>query len=224
MKKRKIKLRNFLIFLLIVIGFIFVVFLIVNIPTKNILIRNTEYLNDDYILELADIKDYPSFILTNSYKVKTKIKKSPYVNDCKVKKKFYNVFEITITEEKPIFYNKNNNKYIFSSGSSISDETISNSFRVPRLNNYVPDKKYSKFIKAMGKINTDILGKMSDIEYVPNDFDKDRFVVYMDDGIMVYLTLTKFKQINYYNDVVSQLEGRHGILYLDSGNHFEIKE
>ena len=65
---------------------------------------------------------------------------------------------------------------------------------------------------------------MSDIEYVPNDFDKDRFVVYMDDGNMVYLTLTKFKQINYYNDVVSQLEGRHGILYLDSGNHFEIKE
>ena len=224
MKKRKIKLRNFLIFLLIVIGFIFVVFLIVNIPTKNILIRNTEYLNDDYILELADIKDYPSFILTNSYKVKTKIKKSPYVNDCKVRKKFFNVFEITINEEKPIFYNKNNNKYIFSSGSSISDETISNSFRVPRLNNYVPDKKYSKFIKEMAKINVDILGKMSDIEYVPNDFDKDRFVVYMDDGNMVYLTLTKFKQINYYNDVVSQLEGRHGILYLDSGNHFEIKE
>lgn len=223
-KKRKIKLRNFIIFLLIVIGFILCVFLIVNLPTKNILIKNTDYLNDDYILDLAKLKDYPSFIMTNSYKVKNRIKKSPYVNDCKVKKKFFNVFEITIKEEQPIFYNKNNNSYLFSSGSFIKDDSINSTFRVPRLNNYVPDKKYNRFIKAMSKINVDILGKMSDIEYVPNDFDKDRFVVYMDDGNMVYLTLTKFKQINYYNDVVSQLEGRHGILYLDSGNHFEIKE
>ena len=223
-KKRKIKLRNFLIFLFIIVGIIFSVFLIVNLPTKNILIKNTDYLNDDYILELAEIKDYPSFVMTNSYKVKTKIKKSPYVMDCKVKKKFFNVFDIIITEEKPLFYNKNNNKYIFGSRKSIKDDTINSNFRVPRLNNYVPDKKYESFIEEMNKINVDILGKMSDIEYVPNDFDKDRFVVYMDDGNMVYLTLTKFKQMNYYNDVVSQLEGRHGILYLDSGNHFEIKE
>ena len=66
--------------------------------------------------------------------------------------------------------------------------------------------------------------KISDIEYVPNDYDKDRFLLYMDDGNMVYLTLTKFKQIEYYNDVLEQLEGRKGILYLDSGNHFQIKE
>ena len=223
-KKRKIKLRNFMIFLLIIIGFIFGVVLIVNLPINNILIKNTDYLNDDYVLELAKIKDYPSFVLTNSYKVKNRLKKSPYINDCNVKKKFFNVIEINIKEEQPVFYNKNNNEYVFGSGNTIKDDTVNNSFRVPRLNNYVPDKKYKTFVKAMSKINVDVLGKMSDIEYVPNDFDKDRFVVYMDDGNMVYLTLTKFKQINYYNDVVSQLEGRHGILYLDSGNHFEIKE
>lgn len=223
-KKRKIKLRNFFIFLLIVIGFILCVLFIINIPTKNILIMNTNYLNDDYIMELADIKDYPAFIITNSYKTKRRILKSPYVYDCKVKKKFFNVFEITVTEERPIFYNKNTNKYVFSSGNTIKEDDISSKFRVPRLNNYVPDKKYKSFVKGMSKVNDEILGKMSDIEYVPNDFDKDRFVVYMDDGNMVYLTLTKFKQINYYNDVLAQLEGRHGILYLDSGNHFEIKE
>ena len=41
---------------------------------------------------------------------------------------------------------------------------------------------------------------------------------------MVYLTLTKFRMIKYYNEVLGQLEGRKGILYLDSGNHFQIKE
>ena len=73
-------------------------------------------------------------------------------------------------------------------------------------------------------IKEDTLGKISDIEYKPNEYDKDRFLLYMDDGNMVYLTLTKFKMINYYNDVLSQLEDKHGILYLDNGNHFQIKE
>ena len=46
----------------------------------------------------------------------------------------------------------------------------------------------------------------------------------MDDGNLVYLTLTKFKMINHYNEVIPQLEGHKGILYLDSGNHFKIME
>ena len=79
-------------------------------------------------------------------------------------------------------------------------------------------------IKNMGKIDKSVLAKISDIEYKPNEYDKDRFLLYMDDGNMVYLTLTKFNMINYYNDVLEQLEDRKGILYLDNGNHFQIKE
>ena len=60
--------------------------------------------------------------------------------------------------------------------------------------------------------------------YVPNEYDKDRFLLYLDDGNMVYLTLTKFKMLNYYEEVLPQLEGKKGILYLDSGNHFKIME
>ena len=97
-------------------------------------------------------------------------------------------------------------------------------FRIPRVINYVPNDKVNSFIKDMGKVKRDILGKISDIEYVPNEYDKDRFLLYMDDGNMVYLTLTKFEMINYYNEVLGQLEDHKGILYFDSGNHFEIKE
>ena len=35
---------------------------------------------------------------------------------------------------------------------------------------------------------------------------------------------TEEGHINYYNDVLEQLEDKHGILYLDNGNHFQIKE
>lgn len=223
-KKRKIKLFNLLLVLLIIGGLSFGIYYSLQIPVKNIIIKNTSYLNDDMILELAGIKDYPSFITTKSKKIEKKLKQSPYISKAKLRKKLGFIFILDISENQPLFYDVNQNKYIFDNKEKIKENDISNNFRVPRLLNYVPDKKYTKFIFAMKKVDSSILSKMSDIEYQPNDYDKDRFLLYMDDGNMVYLTLTKFKMINHYNEVLKQLDNHKGILYLDNGNHFQIKE
>ena len=223
-KKRKIKLVNLLIVLLVITGLSFGIYFSLQIPVKNIIIKNTTYLNDDIIIDLADIKDYPSFILTKSNVIEKKLQDSPYISKAKLRKKLGFIFVIDIYENQPLFYDINQNKYIFDNKEKIEENDISNSFRVPRLLNYVPDKKYSKFISVMKKVDPSILSKMSDIEYQPNDYDKDRFLLYMDDGNMVYLTLTKFKMINHYNEVLKQLENHKGILYLDNGNHFKIME
>lgn len=223
-KKKKLKIVPFLIVLLILTGLFFSVHQALNANIKNIVIKNGSYLNDDYVIELAGIKDYPSFYLTSSKKIEKNLKKSPYIISAEVKKKFYHVLEIDLKVDNPLFINNSSNEVVFEDeGTVLVDEEI-DLFRVPRLMNYVPDDKYKTFISKMALIDKGILGKISDIEYTPNDYDKDRFLLYMDDGNMVYLTLTKFKQINYYNDVLEQLEGRKGILYLDSGNHFQIKE
>ena len=223
-KKTKIKMRNFLMVLLVFLGLFFVVAFSLRIKTKNIVIKGNNYLNDDYVIDLAGVRDYPYFILLKNRKIEKRLNSSNYIYSCTVRKKIGFVLEINVLENKALFYNTNTNKYVLSNNEVVSEDGISHSFRVPRLLNYVPDKKYSKFVTGVSKIKDDILSKISDIEYKPNDFDKDRFLLYMDDGNMVYLTLTKFKMVNHYNEVLSQLEGHKGILYLDSGNHFEIKE
>lgn len=223
-KKRKLKVLNFFIVLLVLIGLFFAVYFGTQIPVKNIVIKNTNYLNDDYIIELAGIKNYPSFILTRSDKIKEKLESSKYIASAKLRKKYGFIFELEIKENKALFFDTDKEKFIFDNQEEVKSEKISESFRVPRLLNYVPDKKYEKFIKEMNNIKKDTLSKIADIEYKPNDYDKDRFLLYMDDGNMVYLTLTKFNMINHYNEVLSQLENHKGILYLDNGNHFQIKE
>ena len=222
-KKRKLRVGRLLFILVILGGLFFGGYTFVKLPIENIIINGTKYLNDDYILELSNLKNYPSFMLTSSRKTIKKLEKSPYINSAKVKKKFFHKIVIEIKENKPLFYSEVDKKMVFSNKESIDVEDYS-LFRVPRLLNYVPDTKYNSFIKNVNRVDEEILGMISDIEYVPNDLDKDRFLLYMDDGNMVYLTLTKFKMINYYNDVLAQLEGRKGILYLDNGNHFQIKE
>ena len=223
-KKRKLKVFNLLLVLLFLTGLFFGVYFLLQIKVQNIIIKNTNYLNDDYILELGEIIDYPKFFLTRSSVVERKIKKSSYINKVKLHKKYPFIFELDIEENKPLFYDTSSDKYVLDNNSNVVDDNISHSFRVPRLLNYVPDQKYSKFVKNMGNIKDDILIKISDIEYKPNEFDRDRFLLYMDDGNMVYLTLTKFKMINHYNEVLKQIDNHKGILYLDNGNHFQIKE
>lgn len=223
-KRKKIKIIPFLIVLLVIAGLSFGVYEVLNARILNVIIKNGEYLNDDYVINLAGIKDYPSFYLTNTISMRKKVEKSPYIIQAKIKRKFYHALEIDLDVNHPLFINNSTNMVVFENEKTVATSSEVDLFRVPRLINYVPDDKYQSFIKGMAKIDKGILGKISDIEYTPNDYDKDRFLLYMDDGNMVYLTLTKFKQINYYNEVLGQLEGRKGILYLDSGNHFQIKE
>ena len=223
-KKRKIKLLPCLIVLLVLGGLSFIVYFFLKLPILNLIVENTTYLNDDYILELAEVKDYPSFWLFSTSNMERKLENSPYISDAQVERKFFHILVFNIDENKPLFINNTNNTVVFSDKEEVSVSDRIDLFRIPRLINYVPDNKYQSFIKGMANIKKDILGKISDIEYQPNDYDKDRFLLYMDDGNMVYLTLTKFDMINYYNDVLSQLENRKGILYLDNGNHFQIME
>lgn len=223
-KRKKLKLIPALIVLLILGGLFFGTYSFINTKLKNIIIYNNNYLNDDYIIKLADIYDHPKFWLINTSKSSKKLKNSPYIKDVKIRRKFYNVLTISVTENLPIYFNNSDSTIVFEDGESVAEEEAIDLFRIPRVINYVPNDKVNSFIKDMGKVKRDILGKISDIEYVPNEYDKDRFLLYMDDGNMVYLTLTKFEMINYYNEVLGQLEDHKGILYFDSGNHFEIKE
>ena len=223
-KKTKIKLFSLLIVLLVLTGLFFGVKCILNARTKNIIVKGTTYLKDDYILELAEVKNYPGFISLNTWKCEKNLNKSKYISKSKIKKKLNFTLELIINENKPLFYDTNTNKYVLSNNETAKEDNVNINFRIPRLLNYVPDKKYEKFKIGMNKIEKNTLSKISDIEYKPNDYDKDRFLLYMDDGNLVYLTLTKFKLINHYNEVVTQLEGHKGILYLDSGNHFQIME
>ena len=73
-------------------------------------------------------------------------------------------------------------------------------------------------------IDRDILIRISEIKYDPTELDNERFLFYMNDANYVYVTLSKIDLINSYNEIYPTLEGKKGILYLDSGNHFEIKK
>jgi len=85
-KRKKLRIFRLLLVILILGVIVFAIYLYLDTSIKNIVIKGTTYLNDDYIIELAKIDDYPSFYYTTSHGIKKRLKSSPYIKEVEVKK------------------------------------------------------------------------------------------------------------------------------------------
>ncbi len=216
-KKRKISGKKVLRFFLLVAAALIAYSILTHTKISNIYITGNNTLKDQEIIRLAGLEDYPSVVKNGSLIIKKRLKSSDMIIDAKVRISFNKIY-IEIKENRPLFYNKSKNKTIMLDGKEMDMITT------PYLLNYIPDTIYDEFVKKMTDINLDILERISDIEYNPNTVDSKRFYLSMTDGNYVYLTLNYFNKINGYLDMIKQFNGRKGILYLDSGGYFEIKE
>lgn len=219
--KRKFNPLKFLSFIAFIIICYFLTVYLLDIKTKNIVVLNNNYYNDEKIIETSGIENYPKFLSLNTNKIKKKLLKLDLIENVTIKKKWNFVLELTIKEKKILYLVRSENKYRLSDNKLYDlDDVLS----VPTLINYIPESNEKKFVNAFKNIDNNIISMISEIEYSKTSYDSDRFLLYMNDGNMVYVTTTKLKSLNKYVDIVSKLENKKGILYLDSGNYFEIKE
>ncbi|MEG1143465.1 MAG: FtsQ-type POTRA domain-containing protein [Bacilli bacterium] len=223
MKQKKVKVRKFNILkFLIIILFLYLIvsacYKVINLPIKNIYIFGNDILEDYEIINSAKIETYPSFIRSYSYKIKKNIMKLKLIKSVKVKKKLFGTIEIYVTERKVLF--KEDNVYTLEGNITYKDKQCIS----PILVNFVPLEVKKKLIDEISLINKNILNKISEIEYNPSSYDEERFILYMNDKNLIYITLNKIDVLNRYNDIIKKLDGHEGILYLDSGNYFEIRK
>lgn len=212
---KKIKIVNILIVLLLFYIIGFYTYKVVVAPINNIFVVGNKYLTDQEIIDIAGVRNYPSFILTTKYNMKKKLLKNDLIDEVKIKKRFGRILTIEVEESSPLFIY--NDKVILSNSKQIENKN----YKLPTITNYVEDDILNKLIEKYQNVDDEIKIMISEIEYVPNDIDKERFIITMNDGNYVYITLYKITSINEYIKIVSTLNNKKGILYLDSGNYFE---
>ena len=220
-KKKKFNFKKIFTFIIVIIILYFVVNYLINIKTKNIVILNNNYYSDDEIIEQANIEDYPKFLLLSKSKIKKKLLKLDLIEDVKIEKNSDFALRIDVKEKKILYFIRSNNEYMTSDNKSYK---LDNVIGVPTLINYVPEEVEKSFVKEFKNVDSNIISLISEIEYSKTNFDEKRFILYMNDGNEVYITTTKLDVLNKYVDIVKKIDGKTGILYLDSGNYFEIKE
>ena len=165
--------------------------------------------------------NYPSFIKSSKKDIKKKLLKNEFIKNVTITKKYPFKLYIDIEEYKIICFDKNINKLYLDNGTKVNN--IYNITDSPILINDVGNL-YDEFINKFSLVDKVILLKISEIEYTPVEVDKERFLLRMNDEYYVYITLSKIKILNKYNEIYDKMEGKKGIIYLDSGNYVEIKE
>lgn len=218
-KKIKIKYRFILVFLLIFYLVGLLIYNLFNTNITNIYIYNNNFLSDYEIIKESGIEDYPATIKVWSRSIEKKLLENIYIMDVDVYKKKLLEVHIDVTENRPLFFYQSTNKTVLLDG-----RTVDKKFNIPIVVNYIPDVVYKVFVSKMSEINNDVLIKISEIKYYPNEVDNSRFFLTMNDGNYVYLTVSKFEKINNYLELARNVNNKKGIFYLDYGNKFDILE
>ena len=225
-KKKKLKVKNIVIFLILIFGITLLSFIlyyfVINTNIKNIYINGNTYVKDIEIMRRSNIVDYPKMLDISTSNMENEIKKIDIIKDVNIKKGLFGKLTINIEEYKPLFYNGNTQKIILSNNKEIENNiTVS----LPILNmEGLSDKILNKLILKFSEVNDEIKLRISEIKYAPNNVDNERFLCIMNDGNYVYITLVKIEEINYYLKILPTLENKKGVLNLDYGNNFEILE
>ena len=228
MKKKK--KRGFRIFLLVFIAVIFLLLIafllcayVFKLNTRQVIVHDNNIISNEKIIELSKLEDNNNFLLVKRNTIKKNIKTDGIIKNVKIKKNIFFEVHLYIEEYKPLFYNDDNKKLVLDNKDEIDMKDYYD-INVPTLVNYVPDKVYDKLIKKINESNYKVIEKISDIKYYPNNYDEERFILYMIDSNIVYINLPKFKSINDYDKMVEKFEGKTGKLYLDGGNYFEYND
>ena len=221
-KRRKFNIKKFSLFIFFLLCIIIGIYYLLKMPIKNIIISGTYYLSDELIIEASGIENYPSFIKTTKTSLEKKLKTIDIIKDVQIHKKWGGVLEIEVTEKKILFVERSTGKYILEDK---TEEDLTYQINgIPTLINFVVDDIKDKLIEKLSEVDYEVITKISEIEYSPTTYDEERFILYMNDENAVYITLNKIDEFKKYIEIKKQLEGKKGILYLDSGNYFEIKE
>jgi len=220
-KKKKFRVKRALLVVFILLIISLIIYIISLLKIKTFYVYNNNYLTDQEVLDILKLNKNSSFLLSNTLTEKAIISKNKRIKDVKIKKTLALEIKVYVTEYKILFYDAEN-KYSVLEGGEHIDYIDDNS---PVLVNKVEDKEiYKKFVNKMNKVDNTILDVISEIKYVPNGIDKERFLFSMNDGNYVYVTISKLTKINEYRSVIDSVEDKRGILYLDYGNYFVPKE
>lgn len=218
--KRRIKWKVILkiFFLLFLVALFF--FYLFHVKTRHIVIIGNSYVSDHEIITTAGFKNYPYLFQVSNQEIKKRLLDLPFLNEVQIHKSLFGTLTLEVTEAKPLFYNRNNNKLVLSNAKEIDETDLDG---VPTLINYVPDTLYTRLIDTLKKIDVNVVQLISEIEYQPwksNDvmIDETRFFLRMNDGNSVYVNLINMEKLNTYIEIYASLEGKQGILYLDSSS------
>ena len=211
-KLNKKRVLNLLLFLVVIVIFITYLW---NIKVSNVLILGNNEIEDSTIIKQTGLRNYPYFKDINKRNLEKEIINIPLIANAKVTKCLNGTLKIEVEEETPLMYLENTTK-IITSQNNVYENIQVKKITMPTLKSSLNNDTQELLVKALNKLDNNILNMISEITYAPTissegkTIDDKRFTFYMNDGNIAYINTINIDKFNNYLAVVSKTIDTYG--------------
>ncbi len=224
-KRKHLNIARTLVLLLFLYLIICLCLYVYKEPVQHIHITGSNLVSDAEVIEIAGLKNYPSFVSVRPHKMAKKIATLPLIREAQVSYGWDFTINIELTDNTPLFLVKNTNQVCLADGTLL--DTPSEFYGLPTLLNQTPDKIMKNFAAAFDEVDAGIRYLVSEIQYTPSYssdnkvIDENRFLLTMSDNNTIYITTKKLNLMNKYLDIIAS-SNISGTLYLDGDNEGRV--
>lgn len=193
-------------------------------------VSGTELVPESFIKGSSRIYSYDEVdeVMSQRQAIEAKIKKeNPLVESIVFNRPNWKELEIVVVEHDVVgFVNQEGYHPVLNNGEVLN---ISNnqelasiaSDALPELVGFDTSGKLTEIAQGLRQIDPEILAMMETIEYVEDPNKPNAIEVQMKDGNMIKAIISTFAQkVQYYPDILSQLEGQVGVINFEVGAYF----
>ena len=226
---RKKKANRRLVFYLSIFFILISVIIYIQSPlsdVKTVKVTGNHYVTDEKVTELAGLDDFPNIWTISKKDMKKDLKAYPLIQSVEIDKKLPQTVQVNVEEYDLVGYVKQDEYYlpVLENGEKISEiKSKTMQGNAPLILDFTEGAYLEKMSEELNKLPRSIRNLISEIHWTPKGENKNKILLYMNDGFMVDGTIRNFSEkMKVYPSIVSQLpEDEKGIIHIGVGAYFE---
>ncbi|MFD2044014.1 cell division protein FtsQ/DivIB [Ornithinibacillus salinisoli] len=229
---RKKKANKRLVFYLSIFFFLVSIIVYLQSPlshVKTISVEGNSYFSEQSIIDQSGLAIHTSIWTINKEKVIDSLKNNPIIESVQVDRKLPWTVKIQISEHERIGYVEEDNLYspILSNGTVLTEHGQEiHTGDAPLLVQFTEEKYLHRISKELKELPVSILNLISEVHWSPTSENKNKIMLYMNDGYLVDGTIRDFaEKMKVYPSIVAQIDSDEmGIIHIGVGAYFESFE
>lgn len=195
---------------------------------KEIDVKGNMLLLTEEIIEISQLTTGTNIWTIDQKSIVKALEENDVIRSAKVERKLPWTVEIVLHEYNHIGYVKNEESYhpVLQNGNvlrSIHKSTIEDG---PLLSSFTEEEYLKKMAAQLNDLPENIFRLISEVTWQPTALNKNKILLYMNDGYVVDGTIRNFSEkMLAYPSIVSQLDpDEKGIIHIGVGSYFEKLE
>lgn len=195
---------------------------------QHVYVEGSEAVPEQGIIDASSISSRQTVagILWDEERIESDITTAwPKIKVAEVSRRGLNDITLAITEYETIAYLQNENGYrsLLETGKQLSEEIPFPIGNKPILKSFedIEEETLEELTKQLQALDDGVQNSISEIKWEERESDPPAITVYMNDGNQVRVFVKQLSEkLAYYPAMVSQLEGKKGIIDMEAGAYF----